>query len=104
MERVRDRKADVALLLGHLELYLETSSTRQVPNSCARDGHEGAAPDCGDCEAAASRGERTAYHYCGCRVSLITAAENARQLRSPLEKILNVPLRVRLRCFPRLRP
>ena len=31
-------------------------------------------------------------------------AENDRQLRSHLENILNVPLRVRRRCFRRLRP
>src|SRR5436309_10883645 len=82
MERVRDRKAHVALLLGYLELYLETSSTRQVPDRRAGNGYEGAAPDCGDCETAAGRGERTAYHCCGCGVSL-AAAEDARQLHSP---------------------
>src|SRR6267143_7209861 len=103
MERVRNRKAYVALLLGHLELSVAPTQSRQVPNSGACNGHKGTAPDCGDCQAAASGSERVAHHYCGCRVSL-TAAENARQLRSPLEKILNVPLRVRLRCFPRLRP
>ena len=29
--------AHVALLLGHLELYLETASTRQVPDRCPRN-------------------------------------------------------------------
>ena len=33
---------------------------------------------------------------------VLTAAENAAQLRSRLERILNVPQRVRLRCVRRL--
>ena len=35
---------------------------------------------------------------------LLTAAENGRQLRSRLANILNVPQRVHLRCWRRLRP
>ena len=34
--------------------------------------------------------------------SILTAAENAAQLRSRLERILNVPRRVRFRCVRRL--
>src|SRR5437016_11136802 len=77
MERVRNRKAHVALLLGHLELHLETSSTRQVPNSCAGDGHKGAVTDRGNCQASAGGGERVAHHHRGCRVSLTAIAETA---------------------------
>lgn len=83
MERVRNRKAHVALLLGHLELLLETSSTRQVPNRRAGNGHKGAVTDLGDYQAAASGSEWATHHYNGCRADL-AAAENARQLRSVL--------------------
>ena len=98
VERVRDRTADVALLLGHLELHMETASTRQIPNRRARDRYKGAVTDCGDCPATAGGGEWVTHHYYGCRVSL-AAAENARQLRSVLF-YWNTPCTHRRVAFP----
>ena len=100
---MRDREADVVPLLGNLELHMETASAGQIPNRRARDGYERTAPDCGDRETAASGGERATYHYYGYRADL-AAAENTRHRRSHLRKILSVSQRVRLQCFPRLRP
>src|SRR6266850_6712204 len=98
MERVRNRKTHVALLLGHLELHLETSSTRQVPNSGAGDGHKGAVTDRGDCQAAAGGSERVAHHHCGCRVSL--TATRTRLLLLPLKLLYSIPPRDRaLACL-----
>src|SRR2546427_13245295 len=70
MERVRNRKAHVALLLGHLELSVAPTQSRQVPNSGACNGHKGTAPDCGDCQAATGGGEWAAHDYCGCGADL----------------------------------
>ena len=72
MERVRDRSAHVALLLGDLELFVEAAQARQVPNRRTCDGHEGSTADRGDCPATAGGRERAAHHHCRCRADLIS--------------------------------
>src|SRR6267143_6888515 len=93
MERVRNRKAYVALLLGHLELSVAPTQSRQVSNSGACNGHKGTAPDCGDCQAATGWGEWAAHDYCGCRVSL--TATRTRLLLLPLKLLYSIPPRDR---------